>query len=67
MFLMIKIPELFTDIKHNRYSNFYITTDNKKLRKQIRHIIKEKCEVNIHIKLYSGLVRCVNALEMRKG
>lgn len=62
-----KIQELFTDIEHNRYSNFYITTDNKKLRKQIRHILKERCGVDVHIKLYSSLVRCVNILETRKG
>lgn len=62
-----KIPKLFTDIENNRYSNFYITTDNKKLRKQIRRIIKERCGANVHIKLYSNLVRCVDVLEMRKG
>jgi hypothetical protein len=61
-----KIPELFTDIENNKYSNFYITTDNKKLRKQIRHIIKERCGVDIHVQLYSKIVKSVNRRGMLK-
>lgn len=61
-----KIPELFTDIENNKYSNFYITTDSKKLRKQIRNIIKERCGVDIHVQLYSKLVGSVDGRGMWK-
>lgn len=58
--------EILNNIEKDRYSYFYITTDNKGTRKEIRTTIKNSCGKTIHIQLYSKLVNLVNMISMRK-
>ena len=58
--------DIFDNIRNNRYCYFYITTDSRKERKKIRNIIKEKCNKEVHIKLYSKIVEDINIMGMRK-
>ena len=58
--------EILNSIENDRYSYFYITTDNKDTRKEIRNSIKNSCGKAIHIQLYSKLVNLVNMISMRK-
>lgn len=58
--------EILNNIENDRYSYFYITTDNKDTRKEIRTTIKNSCRKDIHIQLYSKLVNLVNMISMRK-
>jgi hypothetical protein len=58
--------EILNNIENDRYSYFYITTDNKGTRKEIRSAIKNSCGKAIHIQLYSKLVNLVNMISMRK-
>ena len=58
--------EILNNIENDRYSYFYITTDNKDTRKEIRTTVKNSCGKAIHIQLYSKLVNLVNMISMRK-
>lgn len=58
--------EILNNIESDRYSYFYITTDNKDTRKEIRTAVKNSCGKAIHIQLYSKLVNLVNMISMRK-
>lgn len=62
----IDSSEILNNIECDRYSYFYITTDNKDTRKEIRSTIKNLCGKAIHIQLYSKLVNLVNIISMRK-
>ncbi len=58
--------EILNNIEGNRYSYFYITTDTKVTRKEVRDTIKNSCGKAIHIQLYSKLVNVVNRMSMMK-
>ncbi|MBO7211928.1 MAG: hypothetical protein J6V44_13140 [Methanobrevibacter sp.] len=58
--------DIFDNIRNNRYCYFYITTDSRKERRKIRNIIKEKCNKEVHIMLYSKIVNNIHIMEMRK-
>lgn len=58
-FMTIDDPDMET-FDPNKYYKYYIVPQQRELRQNIRHKVKERTGVDIHIEMYYKLVNCVN-------
>jgi len=61
-----ELQKIADNLKNNRYTSVYITTQDKKIRQKIRRLFQEQFGIDVHIQTYAKLVRNVNIRSMRK-